>query len=206
MSTHPSHQPWPLESGAPISVLAWPDYRQPAEVVNLFARFGPELAGQPVQLFLRLDPAHDPPAPEVIPLLQQSFDAAGGGQLNVSLINAPMSQSDWPRLGLAVHGMLLLPSSHHGLRAEFCGALGCPLMMSRPALRRLLEVVTPQKNYALLRPSTPGAKAWYRVRNVHTMDMPERDILNLQPHQFYPHGDLDGVTPVAHPQPGWKAG
>ena len=131
--------PRTLSTAAPVRVLAWPDYRDPAELLGLFTQYGEALAMLPgCCLCLRCDPQHDLPVALIQQLVQEAFSLARlDCELELLLVDDPMSAADWPALGRAVTASLTLPSGAYGVRAAFSSALGVPRIRSITELTSL---------------------------------------------------------------------
>ncbi len=132
-----AQRPWPLATEAPRRVLAWPDWSAD-ELESLLFTVQRELedVGERVCLCLRHDGAHDGPLEDALARL----NAVGASmcapeiQLEVLVVDEPLSRADRTRLGRAVDLWIDLPSSAQSERTGFRADLGA--VESRPALLR----------------------------------------------------------------------
>ncbi len=88
-----------------INLLAWPNYRQPAELDHFFNVFARVLVDQEqVCLHLRVDPQLDPGREEVIAALGESHARVLGGDaaLNVALLEGQLSSEEWREAGQCI--------------------------------------------------------------------------------------------------------
>jgi len=117
-----------LATEAPVRVMAWPDYQNPKEMLELFAKYGSTMANFPgLCLCLRRDPTMDPPLAAVHKIVSEAFNLTNKDlDLSVLFVDNPLASSDWASLGKAVSASLMLPSSTHGVRAAFSSALRVP--------------------------------------------------------------------------------
>ena len=132
---------FPLATDATKRFLAWPDYADAAELDELFERFGRVLTGQAnACLCLRHDPAIDGPDEAAVAALTASFERTLGAtaELELLLINDALENDDWRRLGKAIDGVFLLPSSSASPRAEAIARTRARTVGSVARLRELV--------------------------------------------------------------------
>ena len=136
----PMPQPFPLATEDTVRILAWPDYRDAAELLGLFKTYAPAIAAVPgATLCLRVDPRQDIAPEQALQLLNEAFSLTTPDlQLNVLVIDNDISPQDWARLGSAVTATIDLPSSSFGPRAAFSSALRVPRIRTPEEIPRLL--------------------------------------------------------------------
>ncbi len=133
---------WPLATVAPVRLLAWPDYAQPGELESLMRRFAQPVSANPdVCLCLRHDPEVDGDPSSAVETLREIHDRIIGAEssLEVLLVDEPMAREDWPRLGSAVYGMLILASGRKQPRLSFGEAIQAPRIRSGADLEARLR-------------------------------------------------------------------
>ncbi len=84
------------------SVIAWPDYRNQAELTHFFDVFARVLSGRnDMCLHMRIDPELDPARDEVIQALEAAHASTLGAttQLNIALLEGPLSPREWREVG-----------------------------------------------------------------------------------------------------------
>lgn len=132
-------QPWPLATQAQTRILAWPDFRDPAELLELFKQYAAPIAQSGATLCLLTNPRLDFSADYAHKLLSEAYALTVPDiDLDVLLIDEDISSADWARLGAAVSAAIALPSSRAGVRAAFSSALRVP-RLRRPEDIALLQ-------------------------------------------------------------------
>jgi SAM-dependent methyltransferase len=120
-------RPWPLATRAKYRLMAWPRFDDPAELDFMFGTFGAPFVGRDdVCLCIRVDPLVDGCGSDVLPLLLEAFARTIGAdaELDILLVDDPLTEEDWPLVGQAIHGVIGLGSSSEPRRAEFLSKLG----------------------------------------------------------------------------------
>jgi hypothetical protein len=118
--------PWPLATDAPTRVLAWPDWTR-ADLEALWRAHGLALASGSRALCLRFDARVDGDRDQALARLQDSYASALPSRpaIEAIVVDEPLSDEDWRRLGLAIDEVLVLPSG--GARTAAVLSLGRPL-------------------------------------------------------------------------------
>lgn len=101
-TTHGIAEPWPLATEARWRVLAWPDWKKWDDLGWILREFGPALAGAGACLCLRYDPEIDGPGDDVPARVRAALERQQVEALEVLLIDGPLSEEEWDRLGTAM--------------------------------------------------------------------------------------------------------
>ena len=132
---------WPLDTSAPVRILAWPRYdNDDADAV--FRVFGRVLAARTdVCLCLRVDPDLDPGVEDVVRVLEAAHAKNLDPSLDVQilLIDGPMGPSEWARLGRSVLWCLGVPSIGEPSRTALYESVGAPVIPTGEALAANLD-------------------------------------------------------------------
>lgn len=149
---------FPLGTDARVRILAWPDYADARELDLLFERFGTVLAEhRDACLCLRHDRDVDGSDVEIADALCAAFERTlqGTAELNLLLVDDPIEGDAWRRLGAAVDGVLLLPSSSASPRAEAFARTRAATIANAERLRALLATTgSPSTDAAAVESST----------------------------------------------------
>ena len=124
-------QAWRLATRAAHRLMAWPRYDDPDELDWMFQAFGAPFVGRDdVCLCMRVDPQVDGRGSDVLPLLLESFARTLGAdaKLDILLVDDPLTEADWSRVGEAINGVISLGSSTDAPRSEFLSKLGKPMV------------------------------------------------------------------------------
>lgn len=137
---------YPLRTARPHRFLAWPRWGDPGELDTLLRTFARPLADQPTAtLVLRHDARRDGPLADGLRLLQERYALAFpvGEDLDLLVLDDPLGEDDLPRLGAAVAGLLVLPSTRRDPeRIVFAEALEAVLLHRVSELTALLPGAT----------------------------------------------------------------
>ncbi|MEM1450912.1 MAG: methyltransferase domain-containing protein [Planctomycetota bacterium] len=95
------------------AVIAWPDYRDAAEIDRFMDTFGRALSARDdALLFLRIDPELDPDREGALDAIEASHVRVLGAEaeLNVQLLEGPIQPSEWQEVGRSIACRIQLPS------------------------------------------------------------------------------------------------
>ena len=133
--------PWPLATDAPVRVLAWPDFTSTDELEGMLREYAPVIAARnDLCLCIRLDPVVDGSVVEASKALREAHERVAGdqGDLEILLVAEALTGADWARLVRSVQGIVMLPSSGLGRRAEILGSIDLPRVQSAADLEGLV--------------------------------------------------------------------
>lgn len=127
----PAHQSayiWPINTDAAIRLIAWPDPRDPAELMEMFQDYVPALTKMDSAcLCVRIDPTVDMDQSAARRVLQATAERSGLSQeVELVVIDEVIMPDRWFSLGRAVTASLCLRSSQEVKRAAFLSALCVP--------------------------------------------------------------------------------
>jgi len=131
--------PWPLATRATQRFLAWPRYDRPDDLEQLLGTWADALVGDPDRcLCLRHDPARDGDLSDAIARLTEVYERVVGADrsLEVLFVDEEIPDSDLPRLGRAVSGVLEVPAGDRE-RETWAARLGAELLADPSALAPL---------------------------------------------------------------------
>lgn len=158
--------PYPLRTERPVRLLAWPRWDDLAELDTLLGTFARLLADRPeATLVLRHDGAQDGDMEASLQLLQGAYAGAfrDDEDIDLLILDDPLSEADLPRVGAAVSGLIVLRSTHEDpVRTVFAETLGARLLQRPEELAELLPSATPPASAALR--DTPWATWSARFR------------------------------------------
>lgn len=130
---------WPLATRRSKPVMAWPQWDEPDAVVSLLRLAAETDLGSDPEfcLCLRVDPDFDPPISAATATLLASASVLPPDlELELLLVEDPIPEKDWPRLGQAVVASLSPISTTGNVRRDrFFSALGRPLLADVGSVR-----------------------------------------------------------------------
>jgi hypothetical protein len=126
-----SGAPWPLSTNHPFRLLCWPSWGDEAALDAALAALAPVLGDARVSVVLVVDPEEDGPSGPAAEILGRRFAAIHGedADLDVLLLDDPLTPEDAPRLGRAVDAVLAPAGfTEPGRSVVLAAALGVPLL------------------------------------------------------------------------------
>ena len=122
-------EPFPLQTVAPLRLLAWPDWTSPADLDALLDGFArPLLDRSDAALCLRFREGQDGAADAALLNLDEAFNRhfSDDDHFEVFLFDDGLDGEAVARVGVQADAVLQLPSSAGGLRAAFVAAVPVP--------------------------------------------------------------------------------
>jgi len=158
-------EPWPLDTDAPWRVLAWPDWRPGSSNLSwIFRELGAALAEMNACLCLRHDSEIDGPIDAAKARLEKvAGKLPSGVDLAVLLVEGPLSDEDWERLGAAVHAKISRsqsPSLPRRQRIDRVRALEIRTAADVPRLLAERPQITPLDRFQRSFADVPG---WFQM-------------------------------------------
>ena len=128
-----NYEPWPLGTSAMLRILAWPDYTEAWQIDKVLQASSRLFGHDDACLCLRYDETIDPPLSQVteninIQLQNRPEVQTESKDINILIIDDPIPQSDWYRVGLTAFcavGFLDAPKS---IRTQFIQVQHCEKM------------------------------------------------------------------------------
>ena len=141
-------EPFPVQTAAPRRFVAWPDWSSEADLDALLGDFAKVLVEQgSAALCLRFAAATDGDSDAALVNLDAAYNRhfPSDVEIEVFLFDDGLEEAELARLGVAVDGVLCLPSSAEGARKRFVEGLGASPLTNAMALRSQMFLLPTQR-------------------------------------------------------------